>query len=1373
MAYFTGTLLASPVVNGSSGDTYGTHHSVLGVGGFQEFDTITDRNNIPVGGSLEYDGISSGRRRLGMIVYVHDVDTTYQLKINKSTWDSYNDTQKVDALANNNNWEEFQLGAGTGSGERIEKSYTQTSHGFEVGDVIGWNNDTMEFEKVLAVIGANEALGIVSEVPSTSGFTICFGGYFEGISGGTTEGGGSFQGGETYFLSPDSAGKLTTTEPTQIGDVTKPILVTLTSNSGVVVNYRGAIISESLSGETGQTVSWNDVVNKPFLFTGATNVGGGAEVFSGATSQGNTIFRTLSAGTNMTITTSGDTIIFESATVPDIVENLGDGIGLFSGVTGVTRFFRSLVPSGNTQISISTDGEEVIINSIGITGGTELGTGNNVFAGINDKNIEFKSINNSGQDDFINVNATATNIIFTIGDEVFTGATTLGTGSSLIGSASGNDLQLRSITGSGNTSVQLSGNTLVISSDGITGVTNVGIGVGEVFSGKTGDAIFLRTISGATGVNVSNVDSTIVIEGINFLTGGTNIGGASGELVSSKSGQTLQVRTLSGTSGVDISTIGDVVEVSGQNFITGATTIAGGEDIIQSISGQSIQLKSLSGGTNTLIQTVGDTIVISSVDIISENIGQGVGVFSGQTGNTEFFRTLTGISGIDVYASGGTIFISGENVNINNENIGIGENIFSGASGTTQLFKRIAGSGETVVFTSGNTIYVAYTGTTGSVSNVQNIGSGDGEIFSGTSGNTILLRTIEAGTNITITSTGDTILISAASGTTQIGPAEDGTYADGLFSDFTNTTPVGTPIDRFNELFKLLVPQPAPELDQLSRTSTIAATVAKLSWGGSRNDIGYENVTNDAGGTTVDINGIYQQGNNRQGLVNGASVSGVLNDDVSGTGIPYNANAFGDADTGAIVVELNGNIVETISLSATTAATSGSYVSLSQAFPVKFDNGNDFNFFLYRTGTYSVSAGQMQTGFNYIKIIHSASTFTRQTNYLEWVYDNDTSNITLISSQITTVNLTGSRNISGVEYYTGGDITYTATTANVYKNVYSNSTTAISFPSRINLGDITSMDVVGIGIINRLSSTSKTLPELRTDIANPESQDIEITANLPIGPNVQSNRVLGSVGNLGTLRTNLNIIHPFTSKSMNVQLNSLTGFLIYNITQANDENNENFTGEVRRLETRDYSTLNYVDIDGGDYEWNGSADLISSNPQHQTGMLVFNGELMYPNATYLGTQYGITSGNFNALANSPVGNANYTSASGERNYFRNFKSANAGSLSQINIRITHTGTVSDFLTGNVGGTPTGNQIRFEFLIIKTDNTKIGWTNPFNPSSDSFGIARLGNAQQNGSVTEVTATLGTNRIDNNDLVILRMYFSSNYSNRISNIEITNI
>jgi hypothetical protein len=66
-------------------DTYGVLPSELLIGGYQEFTTLDDRDNIPVnnsGGSsmINPDGISSGRRKIGMIVKTIDPEGNGQVE---------------------------------------------------------------------------------------------------------------------------------------------------------------------------------------------------------------------------------------------------------------------------------------------------------------------------------------------------------------------------------------------------------------------------------------------------------------------------------------------------------------------------------------------------------------------------------------------------------------------------------------------------------------------------------------------------------------------------------------------------------------------------------------------------------------------------------------------------------------------------------------------------------------------------------------------------------------------------------------------------------------------------------------------------------------------------------------------------------------------------------------------------------------------------------------------------------------------------------------------------------------------------------------------------------------------------------------------
>ena len=121
-----------------------------------------------------------------------------------------------------------------------------------------------------------------------------------------------------------------------------------------------------------------------------------------------------------------------------------------------------------------------------------------------------------------------------------------------------------------------------------------------------------------------------------------------------------------------------------------------------------------------------------------------------------------------------------------------------------------------------------------------------------------------------------------------IGESEDGSYADGLFTDFTTGTMVGVVLDRYNEIFKSLVPPPAPNL---SRAFTAQdGTDVRLSFGAS-NDMEsdgtpYYSVTTSAGGTAVDKGELYGTqtfGNNfRIAAFQGTTaITGVINDQVT------------------------------------------------------------------------------------------------------------------------------------------------------------------------------------------------------------------------------------------------------------------------------------------------------------------------------------------------------------------------------------------------------------------------------------------------------------------------------------------------------------
>ena len=93
-------------------------------------------------------------------------------------------------------------------------------------------------------------------------------------------------------------------------------------------------------------------------------------------------------------------------------------------------------------------------------------------------------------------------------------------------------------------------------------------------------------------------------------------------------------------------------------------------------------------------------------------------------------------------------------------------------------------------------------------------------LAAGQAANTKFLA-LDSNNNVILTS-------SSGGGSTMIGEAEDSSYTDGLFSDFTATTLVGTAIDKFNEILKIIVPGPAPAVDGINYVNAGIAT--KLSF---------------------------------------------------------------------------------------------------------------------------------------------------------------------------------------------------------------------------------------------------------------------------------------------------------------------------------------------------------------------------------------------------------------------------------------------------------------------------------------------------------------------------------------------------------------
>ena len=227
---------------------------------------------------------------------------------------------------------------------------------------------------------------------------------------------------------------------------------------------------------------------------------------------------------------------------------------------------------------------------------------------------------------------------------------------------------------------------------------------------------------------------------------------------------------------------------------------------------------------------------------------------------------------------------------------------------------------------------------------------------------------------------------------TNVGPVS---YTDGYFTSLQSQTPVGEIISNMNDLFKKLTPASAPILSEIDE-SPVVGTSGKLSFGASNVVSGFTNYTLiNPNSLPVDINGTFAanevvDGIKRIGLVgiNTPIVTGNLGSNVvsnihSNSIVNYPAGAFGNANEGTLILELNGVELYSIDLTDSgiganspgagtglhTNVNSSGFSTISTVGYSTFISGDSTNQYPHRTGKWQVGRQDFRNGHNYVRII--------------------------------------------------------------------------------------------------------------------------------------------------------------------------------------------------------------------------------------------------------------------------------------------------------------------------------------------------------------------------------------------------------------------
>lgn len=594
---------------------------------------------------------------------------------------------------------------------------------------------------------------------------------------------------------------------------------------------------------------------------------------------------------------------------------------------------------------------------------------------------------------------------------------------------------------------------------------------------------------------------------------------------------------------------------------------------------------------------------------------------------------------------------------------------------------------------------------------------------------------------------------STISSTAYIGAAEDGDYTDGLFTDLTVTTPVGTVVDRFNEILKALAPAPAPSLSNLEKTSGATGANMNLAFGtGVKEVSGYTAVSASLAGLS---NVAFA---NTFSAINGSGASPIrmgvyaspivltmsLNNSVAAnfaTYTNYPAKAFNVSTNGvgSYILEINGvEITPTGSTNATSSANTETFV-LAQANTASFTNsGQGLDIFRHRTGTAGIPTSLWRNGHNYAKVTHNSSLGTHTTNYIDWVYDPTGSsgidNYSFTTPTSASFNPTGLKTLSGVKYYTGATYYFSSSISNYYKNTY--------------LTNGLSLDSVSTGVT--VSSITVPPPNLNTDT-------IEFS-NLHTF-NANTSRRLNQ-----TLISRL-VAQNSLGKTNNTTLTTNT-ILADNINTANTTLVENFCLEDYRVPSASYASQNDASSAIGTFP-SGSA-LLSGE------LAVYNGGLRYP-TTLLNNGNIEGSTVVHKLGDQP----NYAGVVDNREYYRVFRNG-ASADAEFVITITGNNGLSVVKFNESLG---ANAVR---IWIKVPG-KTGWrdistsapASTLSPTdirlNDNVGCLQ-GSVVVGSGTSQHTVNLLSEVLEGNptpSYFLIRIEANKDFSNTISNITITGL
>lgn len=322
-------------------------------------------------------------------------------------------------------------------------------------------------------------------------------------------------------------------------------------------------------------------------------------------------------------------------------------------------------------------------------------------------------------------------------------ASNVGTGEGIFYQKDVDNFEFKTIIAGTNVTITDNGLDLTIdATDTDTTYSASNLGTKAVYKQTVGTDFQFKGLVAGTNVTITELANDLQIDfsgtGGGETNDGDNVGTGTIEWFKQKNGVNLEFRTF------DEITSGDSLNPFGRITFSSADT--------------------------------GDTILIGTTAELNTaaNVGAGSGIYKEKVDEEFKFKTLVAGTGVTLTPGTDTIQIDatgagGGEVNTAS-NVGTGAGLFKQKTGVDLEFKSLIFSGATVTE---NTNDVTVTLPTPVSYTMSNIGTGNGQVYSSLVSNDFKLRKIKAGSNVSVITSGDDIIVSASSGTGETNTASN------------------------------------------------------------------------------------------------------------------------------------------------------------------------------------------------------------------------------------------------------------------------------------------------------------------------------------------------------------------------------------------------------------------------------------------------------------------------------------------------------------------------------------------------------------------------------------------------------------------------